>query len=136
MSQKRKLKQNTDLPARLATKIANDDAAGPSAGDDGRFKKRFKNGAASRKLARKQAREDKKQRKNVSHKRAHGHAVPAQPAAKGKGKAAPSGASEQTKGATNKSRAVVTPRPVAAKKVITEAEERERLMRFAKRNQG
>ncbi|KAJ2885537.1 suppressor of glycerol defect [Coemansia aciculifera] len=136
MSQKRKLKQNTDLPARLATKIASDDAAGPSGGDDGRFKKRFKNGAASRKLARKQAREDKKQRKNVSHKRAHGHAVPALPAAKKK--AAPSGASVQAKGAGNKARAIATPsaKPVAAKKVITEAEERERLMRFAKRNQG
>ncbi|KAJ2809492.1 Nucleolar MIF4G domain-containing protein 1, partial [Coemansia furcata] len=134
MSQKRKLKQNTDLPARLAAKIASDDAAGPSAGDDGRFKKRFKNGAASRKLARKQARDDKKQRKNISHKRAHGHAVPVPPAAKRK--AAPSGAKAKADSVSSKGRTTLTAKPAAAKKVITEAEERERLMRFAKRNQG
>ncbi|KAJ2891470.1 Nucleolar MIF4G domain-containing protein 1, partial [Coemansia aciculifera] len=127
MSQKRKLKQNTDLPAALATKIAGDSAAGPSAGDDGRFKKRFKNGAATRKQARKQAREDKKQRKNVSHKRAHGHSIPTPPS--GKKTTAPGG---------NKGRAPATPsaKPAALKKVVSEAEERERLTKFAKRNQG
>ncbi|KAJ2027467.1 suppressor of glycerol defect [Coemansia sp. S610] len=132
MSQKRKLKQNTDLPARLATKIASDEATGPSAGDDGRFKKRFKNGAASRKQARKQAREDKKQRKNISHKRAHGHAIPAPPAAKKK--AAPSAKANSA----SRDRTAATPsaKPAAAKKVITESEERERLTRFAKKNQG
>ncbi|KAJ2492106.1 suppressor of glycerol defect [Coemansia sp. RSA 2050] len=133
MSQKRKLKQNTDLPARLASKIASDDAARTSTGDDGRFKKRFKNGAASRKQARKQAREEKKQRKNISHKRAHGHALPAPPAAKRKA-AAPS---VKTNSAS-RDRTTATPsaKPAAVKRVITEAEERERLMRFAKRNQG
>ncbi|KAJ2558333.1 Nucleolar MIF4G domain-containing protein 1, partial [Coemansia sp. RSA 1836] len=137
MSQKRKLKQNTDLPAVLATKFANDSAAGSSAGGDGRFKKRFKNGAATRKQARKQAREDKKQRKNVSHKRAHGHVISAPPP--GKGGAAPSGRGAQRSSVAKKEeRKIATPRakPPVAKKVVTEAEERERLMRFAKRNQG
>ncbi|KAJ2467560.1 suppressor of glycerol defect [Coemansia sp. RSA 2322] len=146
MSLKRKLKANTDMPARLASKIANDDAArSNNGGDDGRFKKRFKNTAATRKQARKQERDEKKQRKNLSHQRIRGFATTSRPDTKGK--AVGKGNSSTTKKGDDGKRRATKSMPTSAasatsglkpmaKKTSTEAEDRARLMKFAKRNQS
>ncbi|KAJ2888633.1 suppressor of glycerol defect [Coemansia asiatica] len=127
---------NTELPASLASKLANSQASGSQGTDDKRFKKKFKNTAKTRKLARKQARQDKKQRKNEAHHRARGYATTS------------NGKTKQSQ-AKNKSNAVGAKEPKVANKSIEDMgsvekplktnsaeDERARLTRFAKRNEG
>ncbi|KAJ2355347.1 suppressor of glycerol defect [Coemansia erecta] len=124
MPPKRRLQPNAVLPASLANKIAAGDT-----GDDKRFTKRFKNTAGTRKAARKQAREDKKQRKNANHKRTHGFTAP-ELRAESKSKPAKQ-QQQQQQGAqpADQKRSREDAKPKLA-------DDREQLVKFAKRNQG
>ncbi|KAJ1881552.1 suppressor of glycerol defect, partial [Kickxella alabastrina] len=122
---------NTEMPASLAKKLDRNAAAAESKGttDDGRFTKKFKINAKTRKDVRKQARNDKKQRKNESHRRARGFAATPTPKSNPK----------QTKvKPVADSNTAKKQKPEVAKKPAgnTEEEERARLTRFAKRNEG
>ncbi|KAI8320664.1 hypothetical protein GQ54DRAFT_298466 [Martensiomyces pterosporus] len=143
MAFKRKHQPNAQLPAALASRISGEgaDAAGE---DDGRFSKRYKNTIRSRKQARKQARVEKKQRKNTSYKQAHGFAAPEKTTkSKGSNKQATAAAAAATaKAATGRreknetTAATKSSSTAAAKKVGSASDDRARLMKFAKRNQG
>ncbi|KAJ2796705.1 suppressor of glycerol defect [Coemansia guatemalensis] len=132
MPPKRRLQPNAVLPASLASRIADEEAT-----SERRYTKRTKNTAAARKVARKQAREEKKQRKNASYKRAHGFAqTPAHAHGQNKGKdqkakqhsGSGSSTTTTTKAAVQKSKVQAKPH--------SQADDRARLVKFAKRNEG
>ncbi|KAJ1826563.1 suppressor of glycerol defect, partial [Coemansia sp. RSA 2599] len=128
---------NTELPASLADKLANGQATSGQGADDKRFKKKFKNTVKTRKLARKQARQDKKQRKNEAHHRARGYAItpnpktkPGQSKNKLKSSTAISAKGPKNTGKDKEMEPAVKPLENSAE------DERARLTRFAKRNEG
>ncbi|KAJ2707871.1 suppressor of glycerol defect [Coemansia sp. IMI 203386] len=124
--------ENAEMPASLATKLAKSAASGEQGTDDKRFKKKFKNTAKTRKLARKQARQDKKQRKNEAHHRARGYATtPSQ--AKNKPKQTTTASAKDSKNSNSKTKDT---KPMAKPLQNNPEDERAKLTRFAKRNEG
>ncbi|KAJ2081236.1 suppressor of glycerol defect [Coemansia sp. RSA 988] len=131
MPPKRRLQPNAVLPASLANRIA-----GGEATDEKRYTKKIKNTTAARKIARKQAREEKKQRKNASYKRAHGFSQsPAHIQGQSKGKDQIEKRHSGT-GSSSTTTKTAVPKPKTQSKLHSLEDDRARLVKFAKRNEG